>query len=108
MANEIENIGAPVRDRLLTLSKRNGQSFDLVITRFAQQRLLFRPAINTDADQILIAETGPHPHSALPPIIYVSGGLQNAGIRKMACDSLGSGEAVFHERARHLPGRLDR
>jgi hypothetical protein len=35
--------------------------------------------INTDADQIIIAEAGPHPQGALPPISYRSGGLENAG-----------------------------
>jgi hypothetical protein len=38
--------------------------------------------INTDADQIIVAESGPHPHGALPPITYFSGGLENAAIRK--------------------------
>ena len=35
MAKEIKNLGASVRARLLKLSKENGQSFDLVLTRFA-------------------------------------------------------------------------
>ena len=30
--------------------------------------------INTDADQILVAEAGPHPLGGLPPITYVAGG----------------------------------
>jgi energy-coupling factor transporter ATP-binding protein EcfA2 len=34
--------------------------------------------INTDADQIIIAEAGPHPHGALPPISYRSGGVDYA------------------------------
>ena len=64
--------------------------------------------INTDADQIIIAEAGPHPHDALPPITYVSGGLENAEIRKMVCDILEGGEGAFQERARRLRVRLDR
>ena len=44
--------------------------------------------VNTDADQIIIAEAGPHPHGALPPISYKSGGLENADIRKAVCDIL--------------------
>ena len=35
MAREIRNIGASARARLLTLSRANGQSFDLELTRFA-------------------------------------------------------------------------
>lgn len=42
MAKEIRNIGASVRARLLQLSRQNGQSFELVLTRFALERLLFR------------------------------------------------------------------
>src|ERR1019366_8509158 len=36
--------------------------------------------INTDADQIIIADAGPHPHGALPPISYRSGGLESAKV----------------------------
>jgi hypothetical protein len=64
--------------------------------------------INTDADQIIIAEAGPHPHGALPPISYHSGGLENAEIRKTVCDILEGGEGAFQERARRLRVRLER
>lgn len=64
--------------------------------------------INTDADQIIIAESGPHPHGALPPITYRSGGLESAEIRKAVCDILEGGEGAFQERARRLRVRLDR
>ena len=64
--------------------------------------------INTDADQIIIAEAGPHPHNSLPPITYISGGLENAEIRKMVCDILEGGAGAFQERARRLRVRLDR
>lgn len=64
--------------------------------------------INTDADQIIIAESGPHPHGALPPITYTSGGLENASIRKAVCDILEGGEGAFQERARRLRVSLER
>jgi energy-coupling factor transporter ATP-binding protein EcfA2 len=64
--------------------------------------------INTDADQIIIAEAGPHPHEALPPITYLFGGLENAEIRKEVCEILEGGEAAFQERARRLRVKLDR
>jgi hypothetical protein len=64
--------------------------------------------VNTDADQIIIAEAGPHPQGALPPITYRAGGLENADIRKAVCDILEGGEAAFKERARRLRVRLDR
>jgi hypothetical protein len=64
--------------------------------------------INTDADQIIVADAGPHPSGGLPPISYVAGGLENAAIRKAVCDILEGGEAAFRERARRLRVRLDR
>jgi DNA repair exonuclease SbcCD ATPase subunit len=64
--------------------------------------------INTDADQIIVAEAGPHPSGGLPPITYVAGGLEDAAIRKAVCDILEGGEAAFRERARRLRVRLDR
>ena len=64
--------------------------------------------INTDADQIIVASAGPHPSGGLPPITYVSGGLESAGIRKAVCDILEGGEAAFRERARRLRVRLER
>jgi len=64
--------------------------------------------INTNADQIIVAEAGPHPHDALPKISYRSGGLENAEIRKVVCEILEGGETAFQERARRLRVRLER
>lgn len=64
--------------------------------------------INTDADQIIVAQAGPHLSGGLPPITYVAGGLENASIRKSVCDILEGGEAAFRERARRLRVHLDR
>ena len=58
--------------------------------------------VNTDADQVIVAEVGPHPQGGLPPISYKAGGLQNAEIRKAVCDILEGGEEAFRERARRL------
>lgn len=54
MPKEIKNIGASVRARLLNLSKANGQSFDLVLTRFALERLLFRLSQTHYADRFVL------------------------------------------------------
>ncbi len=54
MAKEIRNIGASVRARLLGLSRAGGQSFDLVLTRFALERLLFRLGQSTLADRFVL------------------------------------------------------
>jgi hypothetical protein len=64
--------------------------------------------INTDADQIIIADAGPHPAGGLPPITYVAGGLEDANVRKAVCDILEGGEKAFRERARRLRVRLER
>ena len=64
--------------------------------------------INTDADQIIIADAGPHPTGGLPPITYVAGGLEDANLRKAVCDILEGGDEAFRERARRLRVRLER
>ena len=64
--------------------------------------------INTDADQIIVAECGPHPSGGLPPITYKAGGLEDEHIRKAVCNILEGGEEAFRERARRLRVRLDR
>lgn len=64
--------------------------------------------INTDADQVIVAEAGAHPSGGLPPISYMAGGLEEEAVRKAACDILEGGEVAFRERARRLRVRLDR
>lgn len=64
--------------------------------------------INTDADQVIVASAGPHAQGALPPITYVSGGLENETIRKEVCEILEGGKDAFRERARRLRVRLRR
>lgn len=64
--------------------------------------------VNTDADQVIVAQAGAHAPSQLPPITYTSGGLEVAEIRKLVCDILEGGEAAFRERARRLRVRLAR
>lgn len=64
--------------------------------------------VNTDADQIIIAECGPHAPGQLPPITYTSGGLEDRAIRDRVCEILEGGETAFKERARRLRVRLSR
>lgn len=64
--------------------------------------------INTDADQIIIAEAGQHRPGSLPTISYKSGGLENEEIRRSVCEILEGGEDAFQERARRLRVRLER
>jgi AAA domain, putative AbiEii toxin, Type IV TA system len=64
--------------------------------------------VNTDADQIIVAEVGAHTSSGLPPISYRSGGLEEASTRKNVCDILEGGEQAFLDRARRLRIPLER
>jgi energy-coupling factor transporter ATP-binding protein EcfA2 len=64
--------------------------------------------VNTDADQVIVAEAGPHERGTLPTIKYTSGGLENGQIRKAVCDTLEGGQAAFKERARRLRVHLER
>jgi hypothetical protein len=54
MAKELKNVGASVRARLLELTKASGQSFDLVLTLFALERLLFRLSRSRHADRFAL------------------------------------------------------
>lgn len=58
--------------------------------------------INTDADQIIIAEAGTHVPGQLPTIHYTAGGLEEANIRERVCAILEGGEDAFRARARRL------
>jgi hypothetical protein len=42
MPNELRNIGASVRASLLNVSKERNQPFDLLLTRYVLERLLYR------------------------------------------------------------------
>jgi energy-coupling factor transporter ATP-binding protein EcfA2 len=64
--------------------------------------------VNTDADQIIVAEAGAHPDGGLPAITYIAGGLEDFDIRKAVCDILEGGEKAFRERARRMRVGLDR
>lgn len=61
---------------------------------------------NTDADQVVVAQCGPHRDGRLPEIRYAAGGLENPSIRRRVCEILEGGEAAFKERARCLRVRM--
>jgi hypothetical protein len=58
--------------------------------------------VNTDADQVIVANASPHGSGTLPNITYELGGLENPKIRKRVCEILEGGEKAFKERARRL------
>lgn len=58
--------------------------------------------VNTDADQVIVAQCGSHRPGQLPIITYVSGSLENLIIRQHVCEILEGGERAFKERAKRL------
>jgi predicted nucleotidyltransferase component of viral defense system len=54
MANAPRNVGASVRARLLNLARERGQVFDLLLTRYALERLLYRLSISTHRNQFVL------------------------------------------------------
>lgn len=58
--------------------------------------------VNTDADQVIVASCKEHTPNELPPISYLSGGIENPDIRKSICEILEGGETAFRERAKRL------
>ncbi len=64
--------------------------------------------VNTDADQVIIAEAGPHALGGLPPITYHGAGLDDPKIRSEVCEILEGGEPAFQDRARRLRVKMER
>jgi predicted nucleotidyltransferase component of viral defense system len=68
MRRPVRNVGASIRARLLNLSKERNQPFDLLLTRFALERLLYRLSISKYRERfvlkgaILITTWFDHPH----------------------------------------------
>ena len=64
--------------------------------------------VNTDADQIIIAESEYRESGHLPHIRYISGGLEEAHIREAVCGILEGGDRAFQKRAKRLRIKLQR
>lgn len=54
MANTPRDMGASVRARLLNLARDRGQVFDLLLTRYALERLLYRLSISNYRDRFVL------------------------------------------------------
>jgi hypothetical protein len=63
--------------------------------------------VNTDADQVIVAEAVRPLEPGLPIISYRSGSIENASIRKAVCDTLEGGERAFLEREKRYRLRWD-
>lgn len=64
--------------------------------------------VNTDADQVIVADARSHSAGGLPQITYQGGGLENAEIRRAVCDILEGGERAFRERARRVRVKFEK
>jgi predicted nucleotidyltransferase component of viral defense system len=54
MRKPVTNIGASVRQRLLNLARETGQGFELLLTRYAIERLLHRLSISAHRDRFVL------------------------------------------------------
>jgi predicted nucleotidyltransferase component of viral defense system len=54
MARQPRDIGASIRARLLTLAREKGQVFDLLLTRYATERLLYRLSTTPHCDRFVL------------------------------------------------------
>ncbi|HET7436186.1 MAG TPA: AAA family ATPase [Thermoanaerobaculia bacterium] len=63
--------------------------------------------VNTDAEQVIVAESVRTAPDALPTISYHRGSLEDGDIRKRVCEILEGGERAFLERERRYRLRWD-
>lgn len=54
MAKEIRNIGASIRSRLQNLSRETSQNFELILTRYALERLLYRLSMSACSERFVL------------------------------------------------------
>ncbi len=54
MPKEIRNLGASVRARLQNLSRETNQSFELILTRYTLERLLYRLSVSAHAERFVL------------------------------------------------------
>src|SRR5690606_12702748 len=54
MADSPKNMAASVKARLLTMSREQGRAFDLLLVRFALERLLFRLSLSPHRDNYVL------------------------------------------------------
>ena len=54
MRKPIKNVGASVRQRLINLSRETGQNLELLLTRYAIERLLYRLGQSLHRDRFVL------------------------------------------------------
>jgi hypothetical protein len=53
-ADKIKNLAASVRQRLLNIAKERGDAFDLILARYALERLLYRLSVSPHEERFLL------------------------------------------------------
>lgn len=86
-----------IYDELVELVRKAKQRRQIIIVTHNANLV-----VNTDADQVIIAECGELKSGELPNISYRSGSLENEEIRKQVCRILEGGEDAFRDRAKRL------
>ena len=54
-SKKLRDVGASVRARLLNLARQKGQALDLLLTRYAIERLLHRLSISPHRDRFVLS-----------------------------------------------------
>jgi Nucleotidyl transferase AbiEii toxin, Type IV TA system len=54
MRKPLKNVGASVRARLLNLSQERGEPFELSLTQYALERLLYRLSVSAYKDKFVL------------------------------------------------------
>jgi len=54
MASELKNVGASVRTRLLDRARTEGSDFQILLTRYALERLLYRLSISSERERFIL------------------------------------------------------
>ena len=54
MVKPSRDMGASIRTRLLAIAREKGQIFDLLLTRYANERLLYRLSISAYRDRFVL------------------------------------------------------
>lgn len=109
MPKQPRDVGASVRARLLTLARKKGQTFDLLLTRYGLERLLYRLSISPHRDRfvlkgaMLITTWFDDPHRATRDIDLLGYGdpapeQMLAVFREICANDVGDG-LTFHNAA---------
>ncbi len=103
------DVGASVRARLLTLARQKGQSFDLLLTRYANERLLHRLSLSPHRNRfvlkgaMLMTTWFDDPHRPTRDVDFLGYPLCQTSCRLSSFSSGLSAEAINNETTSVFP-----